>query len=119
MPNIREDLIDLAIIDNLIDLGGDDGKDFLKEIIDLYIQQYPELFESIKSSSEKNEAVIMFQSAHALKGASLNIGAKELASLCKQIELKGKAGDMTQIPELIETLEKAYPLTMAELHKLI
>lgn len=119
MSEIREDLIDLAIVDNLIDLGGDDGKDFLKEIIDLYVKQYPELFESIKSSAGKNDTVTMYQSAHALKGASLNIGAKVLASVCKEIELKGKAGDMTQIPELIDNIEKVYPLTMAELNKML
>jgi HPt (histidine-containing phosphotransfer) domain-containing protein len=118
MAYTKEDLVDFAIVDNLIELGGDDGKGFLKEIIDLYIQQYPELFESIKTSAGKNESVTMYQSAHALKGASLNIGAKELASICKQIELKGKAGDMSQIPELIEVLDKVYPLTMAELNKL-
>ncbi len=118
MAYTKEDLIDSTIIDNLIDLGGDDGKGFLKEIIDLYIQQYPELFGSIKSSALKNDNVTMYQSAHALKGASLNIGAKELASVYKKIELKGEEGDMSQIPELIELLEKVYPLTIEELNKL-
>jgi len=119
MTNTNEDLVDISIVNNLIELGGEDGSSFLKEIIDLYIQQYPELFNSIKSGAEKNDLVTMYQSAHALKGASLNIGAKELASICKQIELKGKAGDMSQIPELIELLDKAYPQTIQELNKLI
>jgi HPt (histidine-containing phosphotransfer) domain-containing protein len=118
MDNTRDNLIDFSIVQNLIELGGDDGKEFLKEIIDLYIQQYPELYNSIKNSAAKNQSVEMFQSAHALKGASLNVGAKELASLCKQIELKGKANDMTQIPELITALENVYPLTINELKKL-
>ncbi|MCX6165938.1 MAG: hypothetical protein NTU73_13920 [Ignavibacteriae bacterium] len=48
----------------------------------------------------------------------MNIGAKEIASLCKEIELKGKANDMTQIPELVEALEIVYPLTINELKKL-
>jgi HPt (histidine-containing phosphotransfer) domain-containing protein len=111
-------LIDLSIVQNLIDLGGDDGKDFLKEIIDLYIQQYPELFNNIKNGAKSGDAVLMYQSAHALKGASLNVGAKEMADLCKQIELKGKEGVMTGIPELIANLETVYPLTVDELNKL-
>jgi len=118
MEYTKDDLIDFSMVQNLIDLGGDGGKDFLKEIIDLYIEQYPELFNNIKESSIKNENVQMYQSAHALKGASLNIGAKEIASLCKQIELKGKENDMAQIPELVNTLEFVYPLTINELKKL-
>jgi HPt (histidine-containing phosphotransfer) domain-containing protein len=118
MDNIKNDLIDSSIVQNLIDLGGDDGKDFLKEIVDLYIQQYPELYNSIKNGAENNQSVEMYQSAHALKGASLNIGAKEIASICKQIELKGKANDMTQIPELIVLLENVYPITINEIKKL-
>ncbi|MBI5402461.1 MAG: Hpt domain-containing protein [Ignavibacteriae bacterium] len=118
MAYTKEDLIDVAIVNNLIELGGDDGKAFLNEILDLYVEQYPQLFESIKSNAGKNEMVEMYQSAHALKGASLNIGAKEMASICKQIELKGKSGDMTQIPELIDLLGKVYPVTLEELKKL-
>ena len=119
MANTSEELIDFSIFQNLIELGGDDGKGFLKEILGLYVEQYPELFNSIKSNAENNKVVDMYQSAHALKGASLNIGARELASICKQIELKGKAGDMTQIPELIDSLGKLYPITMEEFNKLV
>jgi HPt (histidine-containing phosphotransfer) domain-containing protein len=118
MENTKENLIDFSIVQNLIELGGDEGKGFLKEIISLYIEQYPELFNNIKNGSQNNDSILMFQSAHALKGASLNIGAKELASLCKDIELKGKANDMSGIQELIEAIEKVYPVTIVELKKM-
>ena len=118
MEYTKDDLIDYSIVQNLIELGGDEGKGFLKEIIELYIEQYPELIGNIKSGSSKNDSVLMFQSAHALKGASLNVGAKELASLCKQVELKGKENDMTGISELIAAIEKIYLITMDELKKM-
>ena len=118
MEYTKDDLIDSSIVQNLIDLGGDEGKGFLKEIIDLYIEQYPELFNNIKSGSLKNDSVLMFQSAHALKGASLNVGAKELALLCKKVELKGKENDMSGISELIIAIEKVYPVTIEELKKM-
>jgi HPt (histidine-containing phosphotransfer) domain-containing protein len=118
MEYTKDDLIDFTAIQNLIDLGGDDGKGFLKEIVELYLEQYPELFNSIKSNAESNNNVEMYQAAHALKGASLNIGVKEISSLCKQIELKGKENDMKDIPELIKTLEIIFPLTLSELKKL-
>lgn len=118
MEHIKDNLIDFTIVQNLIELGGDDGKDFLKEIIGLYIDQYPELYDSIKKGYASNDPVLMYQSAHSLKGASLNIGAKEMSSLCKQVEFKGKANDMTGIQELIAAIEQVYPMTVDELKKM-
>ena len=50
MSLTKEDLIDFNIIQGLKDLGGDDGDEFFKEIIDLY-KQMPLIF---PKSSTKN-----------------------------------------------------------------
>ena len=92
----KEDLLDLNIIQSLIELGGDDGDEFFKEIIDLYKEQYPILLQQIKNYLSNEDYVNLSKSAHALKGASLNIGAKEIASICKIIEINSKTD--TQSP---------------------
>ena len=119
MEYSKDNLLDENIIQNLIELGGDDGNSFLKEIIDLYIEQFPGLFNDIKSHFEKGDALKMSQSAHALKGASLNIGAKVSASICKEIELKGKGNDLNGISELINELQVVNKLTLSEFNKLL
>jgi HPt (histidine-containing phosphotransfer) domain-containing protein len=118
MSLTKEDLIDFNIIQGLKDLGGDDGDEFFKEIIDLYKEQYPILLQQIKNYLNNQDYVNLSKSAHALKGASLNIGAKELASVCKTIEINAKTDIKEGYSELIANLESTHTLTFDEIDKL-
>jgi HPt (histidine-containing phosphotransfer) domain-containing protein len=118
MSLTKEDLIDFNIIQGLKDLGGDDGDEFLKEIIDLYKEQYPILLRQIKNFLDNKDYENLSKSAHALKGASLNIGAKELASVCKNIEINAKTDITEGYSELITNLESIHSLTFDEIDKL-
>lgn len=118
MTLAKEDLIDFDIVKGLKELGGDDGDDFLKEILDLYSEQYPLLLKQIKDFLKNSDYINLSKSAHALKGASLNIGAKGLASLCKTIEINAKTGIQEGYTDLISNLETIHSLTFIELSKL-
>ena len=108
--NINE-FFDLNIIQNLKDLGGDSDITFLKEVFDLYIEQAPGLINDIKKSYTDKNPVKLSQSAHALKGASLNIGAKKFADICKQLEMKGKENNLENVDELIKELDENFAIT--------
>jgi HPt (histidine-containing phosphotransfer) domain-containing protein len=118
MSLTKEDLIDFNIIQGLKDLGGDDGDEFFKEIIDLYKEQYPILLGQIKNFLDNKDYLNLSKSAHALKGASLNIGAKELASVCKTIEINAKTDITEGYSDLIANLESIHSLTFYEIDKL-
>jgi HPt (histidine-containing phosphotransfer) domain-containing protein len=60
----------------------------------------------------------MWQSAHKLKGTSLNIGAKKMAESCKHIENKGRNFDLKGIETFILQLDADYKLTVEELKSL-
>ena len=57
----------------------------------------------------------MWQAAHKLKGSSLNLGAKHLAALCKEIELKGKSGILNGVESLTSQLNGVFEQTKKEL----
>jgi len=114
----KEDLLDFNIIQGLKELGNDVDNSFLTEVIDLYLEQAPGLIMNMKKQFEGKNSLKMSQEAHALKGASLNIGAKKLSEICKSIELKGKADDLEGIPELIKELDEVYEISGVELKKL-
>lgn len=113
----QDELLDFNVIKGLKDLGDNDNS-FLKEIIDLYIAQYPELLANIKNSNLKNDLENLSQSAHTLKGASLNVGAKKIAEICKVIEENSKSGVTGGYDTLINDLESFYSLSIVELQKL-
>jgi len=118
MSLTKEDLIDFSIVQGLKELGGDDGEDFLKEILSLYSEQYPVLLEQIKNYQINSDYINLSKSAHSLKGASLNIGAKEMASICKSIEINAKSDVRNGYEELISNLENIHSLTFIEFDKI-
>ena len=119
METDKSSYLDLDVINNLKELGGEEGDAFFKEIIDLYNDQYPGLFKNIKANAILKEPLKLSQAAHALKGASLNIGAKQIASICKEIELQGKNNDLNGISEKIFLLEEKYNETMKIIGEII
>ena len=112
-------LLDFDVINSLKELGGDEGDAFLKEIIDLYDNQYPELFNNIRINASLRDPLKLSQAAHALKGASLNIGAKELDAVCKEIEINGKENNLQPIPDMIYLLEEIHKETMKAIKEII
>ncbi len=118
MDSFDEDgeLLDFNTIGSLKELGGDDS--FFQEIINLYAEQYPELLERIKSSHSAGDLENLSKSAHALKGASLNIGAKKLAEVCLAIEKNSAEGIKEGYDDLILRVEVLYEVSLEELKKL-
>jgi HPt (histidine-containing phosphotransfer) domain-containing protein len=111
MEYSKENLLDMSIIQGLKEMNDEDN-DFFKEIIDLYNEQYPELYQKIVANANSKDLNNLSKTAHALKGASLNIGAKELANICKTVEINSKNGISEGSDELISQIQVVYKLTM-------
>lgn len=71
-------------------------KEFAVEMAEMFVNDSPALIDAVEKTIEAKDSVALAQSAHKLKGSSLNIGATRLAALCLQLELLGKSG--TPIP---------------------
>ncbi len=112
-----DQLVDIDVINGLKELGdGDDGS-FFEEIVNLYEDQAQELINAISKLYSSGEYLEMGKTAHTLKGASLNVGAKLFADLCKKIEMAGKNNDLNGVFKDIEDLSKINEITLIELKK--
>ena len=118
MKITHEELIDDAIIENLKELGEGDGGSFLKEIINLYLEQAPGLMTEVRQYASGGEAEKMGKSAHTLKGSSLNVGAKLFSDVCRKIEMAGKDNNLEGIDDMIGEMDEIYRLTEEELKSL-
>src|SRR5690606_31497914 len=99
-----EELINLDVVNGLKELSGDGDDSFFKEIIGLYEEPAQELIDEIKFHAEEGNAEELGITAHTLKGASLNIGARLFADVCKNIELAGKNNEINGIDSEIKKL---------------
>ena len=77
--------VDPKAMESMLMLGGG-GRDLLKKMIRLYLDDAPERIEAIREAMKRGDAMAAARSAHALKAASANLGATALADLSKKLE---------------------------------
>lgn len=111
-------LLDNAAINRLMDIGKATDPGFLQQILDMFLKQAPESISEIKASLEKGDPITMWKAAHKLKGTCLNIGAKKMAEICKEIESKGRNSQLMGLQGLSIQLEMDYKATVEELKSL-
>ncbi len=112
--------LDMHILNELRELGGDEDPNFLASVIDQFVQDIPRHLENIGRAIEQQNADNLMKAAHAFKGSCRNIGATVLADVCfalEQLGRKGTTDGATQILEQIMAeqsrtqvaLEQAFP----------
>jgi HPt (histidine-containing phosphotransfer) domain-containing protein len=103
----------------LDELASELDRDFAVEICGMYIQDTPEQIEVIAAALEKKDSAALTQSAHKLKGSSLNIGAAYFGSICLQLEQMGKSGMPLQETGAIQELKTEFEVVRGVLQEYI
>ena len=87
-------------------------------MIDLYLEDTPQILQQMKSSREAGDTRELAKAAHTLKSASANVGALELAELCRKAEVAahGNAQDdaLELIAAVVAEFERVKPALEAE-----
>lgn len=84
-------------------VGGD--QELLREIIGIFLEEYPTLFADIGSSVEKCDGRALEHSAHTLKGSVSNFGARSATQAAHDLELMGRRNDFQLAPGTVEMLK--------------
>ncbi len=97
--------LDNAALDNIRALQEDGSNAILAKIINMYLTNSPKLLEKLQEATATGNGELLRASAHSLKSASANLGAKKLAELCQQLEPLGsedKAGEAVATLGIVE-----------------
>jgi len=100
-----EEVIDPVIIAGLRQLRTPGKPDALAELIDLFLQEAPGRLEAIEKAIARNDVnslAVTINSAAALKGSAVNLGARNLAALCDEIEQTAKTGLLSDAAPLVD-----------------
>ncbi len=110
--------LDQAVLDELRSLVGEDDPLFLSNLVNQFLQDIPTHVEAIRQAVEQSNAEALMKTAHAFKGACLNMGAPGLAALCLELEEKGRAeameGAENLLPPLQSEVDRVRPALQAE-----
>ena len=98
-------------------VGGDE--ELLRELASLFLNDYPQTLEQLRTSVANQEAGAVERLAHGLKGSVSNFGANEVFVAARTLEESGRGGAMDQVEESFRKLETALGRLKPELEALV
>jgi CheY-like chemotaxis protein/HPt (histidine-containing phosphotransfer) domain-containing protein len=104
-----------ALNELLSSLGGEFN--YLVELIDSFLEDAPQLLDELSRYVDQGDQEGTRRIAHSLKSNGADFGAITFTDLCKELEIKAKAGQMGGIAELCTKIITEYPLVEAALTK--
>ncbi len=100
--------LDPRAIANIRSLQREGADDVLERYARLYFQTSEELIARLRAGVGNGDAIELNDAAHALKSASANIGASDLAAACRQLETLTERGETSGADELLAQIEIGY-----------
>jgi CheY-like chemotaxis protein/HPt (histidine-containing phosphotransfer) domain-containing protein len=106
-----DEVIDPVIIAGLRQLRMPGKPDALVELIDLFLKEAPDRLNAIEKAIARNDVTslaVTRNSAAALKGSAGNLGARNLAALCDEIEQSSKTGLLSDAAPLVDKAREEF-----------
>jgi CheY-like chemotaxis protein len=107
MPTGKK-ILERQALDKIRALQREGAPDILNKVIGLYLESSPELMQSIHESVRQSNSQLLQEAAHSLKSSSANLGAMNLAAICKELENMGRNAKVTAATSLINTVTTEY-----------
>lgn len=99
--------VDLAVLATYDDAQMEGEPDFVVELIEIYLNEVPRLFDSIRKAITSNDRTILRRSAHSLRGSSGNLGVLQMATIAGELEHL-ETNSTNSAAELLLTLEDEF-----------
>ncbi len=80
----------------------------LVRVIDLYIESSPQLLLDMEQAVTQQDTNSLYKVAHSLKNSSANLGIIDLTNLCRELEIKGREGDLAASVMLVADIKQLY-----------
>lgn len=89
--------------------------DILIRIIHSFLRASPDLLTALQTAIRSSDPEAVRRAAHAMKSSNAQIGAKQLAAMCYELELLGSMGQLIDADQLLVELEQEYHWVEEEL----
>ncbi|MBL8859337.1 MAG: Hpt domain-containing protein [Planctomycetes bacterium] len=117
-PDNDAGAIDMGVIAELRELGGEDDPGLLVELIELFLADAPLHIQEVERSLASGDIKKVERAAHTLKSSSANIGAKNLSEICRQIECLARNQEKDQISPLLAATTQSFAEVQSALRAL-
>jgi HPt (histidine-containing phosphotransfer) domain-containing protein len=104
-------------LQGLKDLGSDMGPNFYPQLLDTFQHDATEHLAVLRTAIAGGDTGRFAREAHALKGASLTVGAESMAELSKRLENLGAAHSVEGAPAALALLELEFAKVKYEIEQ--
>lgn len=111
--------VDFSVLEEFQTMMGDDGDEIVQELVAIFLEDTPDLLAKMRQGAEARDVEQIWRTAHTLKSSSANLGVMELSSLCREIEMLGKAGMLEESIEKSAHIETEYARAKQALNTLL
>jgi HPt (histidine-containing phosphotransfer) domain-containing protein len=94
------------------------GADFMDELVASYLNDTPTQIAALRNALETSDAEVFRRAAHSIKSTSLNFGALPLANKARELENRGRDGQLEGADTEVDALAEAFALVRGELEAL-
>ena len=112
-------VLDPAVIETLRQLTPPGEPDVLQEILRMFLAEVPPRIDRLRNAWAAGNIEEVHRAAHSLKGSAGNIGAQRLLAVCRQLDEKGRSGDLAGSAPLVDALDLEFGMVEVEIHRLI
>jgi len=104
-------------LQDLKDLGLDMGPSFFPQLLETFAHDAVAHLAVLREAIAGGDTGHLGREAHALKGASLTIGAQGMADICKQLESLGTAHSVEGAPAALAQLQREFDRVKTEIEQ--
>ena len=90
------------------------GADFINELIDAFLEDAPQMLQSMRTALNTKDVESFRRDAHSLKSNAYTFGAIELGALAKELESMAKENNL-DVGDRLETITAAFDQVAEEL----
>jgi two-component system, sensor histidine kinase len=101
-------IIDKSQLESLRELSQPGEKDFVSELIDIFLQQSPLVLAELEAGVKNGDALTIEKLAHKFKGSCGNIGAVRLQKLCAELETLGRNKEVAKAKTVFAEVPPRY-----------
>jgi HPt (histidine-containing phosphotransfer) domain-containing protein len=111
--------IDPQAIENLRALNPDDGDEFSREIVTIYLEDTPLRIAELEHCLAAGDVPKFTRAAHSVKGSSANLGATAVRAAAEKLEHHSNKHGLENVVEMIASLKTEFARAQTELTKLL
>ncbi len=106
--------IDPTVFDRRPELEGM-GSELKAKLVELFVQDIGMRLEDLRDAVQRADLPAVARIAHAIKGSAANLGARQLAQLCADIETRAGTAEFDVTSECLDELQREFARACAAL----